>query len=538
MAKRPDDRYATAVELGAAAVAAARHATGRSWGGDPTIDIPRQQTAPPTDVAPPWAGAGRSGPERAAGWSGPQRSAAPPTTVPPAAAAVSGLAGAPTVAPAAAAPPAAAPPTVQGFPGGDGHPSGPSLRPDSVPGPQWGGGQWAAGQWGGEHGNGQWNGGQWNAHPAWPPAAQQWGAQPFAGGGSGGHAPPGPPSYPSGPLSAPRPRNNTRTVALMLTAVLVLAGVATAAVLLLRPPGGGGGGGVVADPTTAATPSRPVGTIAGAPIAVGKEPRDIEAGEGYVWTANTDGTISKVDPAAGTAEQITVGGVPAELTVAEGGVWVWNYSDAVIRVDVATGEVSDPISANGTGNITGTAVGGGFLWLSHSSSNSVSRIDLATRQATGTPTTVGAAPVSMAYGDRVLYVSNTGEKTLSVLDGATGAAGNPIILEEAPAGVAVKDGTIFVGTTGDVTPIDEASSVIGDPIPLKGGSYFLADSGGIWVTFPLTDELHWFDLSGQEPHGDAITGVGKGVGDMVLLDDGVWVSDTAENSVVHVQVAR
>jgi hypothetical protein len=42
MAKRPDDRYATAVELGAAAVAAARHATGRSWGGDPTIDIPRQ----------------------------------------------------------------------------------------------------------------------------------------------------------------------------------------------------------------------------------------------------------------------------------------------------------------------------------------------------------------------------------------------------------------------------------------------------------------------------------------------------------------
>jgi streptogramin lyase len=322
----------------------------------------------------------------------------------------------------------------------------------------------------------------------------------------------------------------------MLAAVLVLAGVATGAVLLLRPTGGGGGIGT--DPTTVATtPPRPIGTIAGRPIAVGKEPRDIEAGEGFVWTANTDGTISKIDPSAGTAQQITVGGVPAELTVAEGAVWVWNYSDAVVRVDVATGQVSDPISANGTGNITGTAVGGGYLWLSHSSSNSVSRIDLTTRQATGTPTTVGAAPVSLAFGNRVLYVSNSGEKTISVLDGTTGAAGDPITLTEEPAGIAVKDGTIFVGTTGDVTPIDEASYVIGDPIPLKGGSYFLADTGGIWVTFPLADELRWFDLTGQEPRGGPIAGVGKGIGDMVLVDDGVWISDTADNSVEHVQVA-
>ena len=57
----------------------------------------------------------------------------------------------------------------------------------------------------------------------------------------------------------------------MLTALLVLAGVATAAVLLLRPSGGGGGGGEGRrrpDDRGHARP-RPVGTIAGAPIAVG-----------------------------------------------------------------------------------------------------------------------------------------------------------------------------------------------------------------------------------------------------------------------------
>jgi DNA-binding beta-propeller fold protein YncE len=241
--------------------------------------------------------------------------------------------------------------------------------------------------------------------------------------------------------------------------------------LLLRTGASGGGGS--AEPTA---PSRPAGTLAGSPIAVGEEPRDIEAGEGFVWSANAgDGTISKVDPATRTAEQIDVGGVPLELVVAQGGVWVWNYTDAVTRVDVATGEVSDPISANGTGDIGGTAAGGGFLWLSHSSSNSVSRIDLDSREATGTPTPVGAAPASMAYGTRLLYVSNSGEKNISVLDGTTGAvSGEPIALAEEPAGIAVRDGTIYVGTTGDVTPIDEGSFVIGDPIPLKGGSYFLA----------------------------------------------------------------
>jgi DNA-binding beta-propeller fold protein YncE len=321
-------------------------------------------------------------------------------------------------------------------------------------------------------------------------------------------------------------------LALVLAGIVLLAAVAVVALLLL--PRSGGVRGATA-PTTAS--ARPAGAVSGTPIPVGKEPRDVESGEGFVWTANTDGTISKIDPGTGRAQQINVGGVPAEIVVAQGGVWVWNYSDAVTPVDVASGEVGDPVSANGTGNITGTAVGGGYLWLSHSSSNSVSRIDLGTKQATGTPTTVGAEPVSMAFGDRLLYVANSGEKTISVLDGSTGAVrGDPIALTEQPAGIAVEERTIFVGTTGDVTPIDEGSYVVGDPIPLKGGSYFLADSGGIWVSFPLDDQLRWFDLKGQETRGAPVTGVGKGVGDLVLHDGGVWVSDTANDTVVHVRV--
>ena len=48
------------VELGAAAVAAAQQALGRPWGGDRTIDMPRQASAPATEAAPSgpqWSGA-------------------------------------------------------------------------------------------------------------------------------------------------------------------------------------------------------------------------------------------------------------------------------------------------------------------------------------------------------------------------------------------------------------------------------------------------------------------------------------------------
>jgi serine/threonine protein kinase/streptogramin lyase len=524
MAKRPDDRYATAGELGAAAAAAARRTTGRAWSA-PTVDVPRQATAPPTEAAPQWAGAQPVPPARYGYGSG-------ETSVPPPPAAWHG-------SPPQWSPPGAVPP----------HP----LPPGSVPQPRWGGAESSPRpQWGPPPSDPRqpWPaqadpGRQWSG-PSQPPGGAPgayWGAQPFAAGQpADARTLVGQPSHPSYPQQVPGPsaarRKNGRTLAFALVGVLVLAAAAIGGFLLLRPKTGTTTGGTGTTTTTATTAPRPAGTLVGSPIAVGKEPRDLEEGGGFVWTANSsDASISKVDPAAGTAQQIGVGGVPIELAVAQGAVWVWNYTDAVTRVDIATGRVSDPITANGTGDITGITAGGGFLWLTHSSSNSVSRIDLGTGQATGTPTTVGANPVSIAFGSRLAYVSNTNETTVSVLDGTTGAvSGAPIQLTEKPAGIAVKDGTIYVGTTDDVTPIDEGSFVVGDPIPLKGGSYFLADTDGIWVSFPLENELRRLDLKGQETRGTPVTGVGKGIGDMVVLDDSLWVSDAANNSVLRVRL--
>ncbi|MCP2298169.1 hypothetical protein APR11_004610 [Nocardia amikacinitolerans] len=74
------------------------------------------------------------------------------------------------------------------------------------------------------------------------------------------------------------------------------------------------------------------------------------------------------------------------------------------------------------------------------------------------------------------------------------------------------------------------------PIPLGAGSLLLPDGEGIWVVFPLTNELRWFDHTGAEAKGGPITGIGKGITDLVLLDDVLWMVDQSANSVVRVRV--
>jgi DNA-binding beta-propeller fold protein YncE len=257
-------------------------------------------------------------------------------------------------------------------------------------------------------------------------------------------------------------------------------------------------------------------------------------GDGFVWTSNqSDGTISKIDPKSGVAQQIKVGGVPAELVVGGGAVWVWNFSDAVTRVDIATGAVGDAIAGGGT-TIDGLAVGAGYLWMSHASDGTVTRLDLTTRTVVGDPIRAGSAPTALAFGKRSLYVVDNKDRTITTISVDGKVLGEPLKLDDDLGGIAVESGTIYVGSTGDVTPIDEASFVVGEPIPLKGGSLFAPDDDGIWVAFPLVNELRRFDLQGKESHGGPVTGVGKGIGDLGLLDGTLWLTDGPGNAVLRV----
>jgi serine/threonine protein kinase/DNA-binding beta-propeller fold protein YncE len=358
------------------------------------------------------------------------------------------------------------------------------------------------------------------AHPQAPggPVQPQGGWTP----GTPPHPPAGPHQPPSQPVpvvTPPRRRRRTGLIA-ALVAVLVLAAGGVGGWLLLRDSGNDG--------------PRPVGAIEGAPIPVGKEPLDIVAGDdGALWTANIgDGTISKIDPATGTATNINVGGSPTQLAVTSDAVWVWNYSNSVTRVDIASESVGDPIDT-GPGLISAITAGKGYVWLTNSEQNTVIRIDPETQTVTGEPIKVGLQPMSLVVGADFVYVVNQGDETISTVD-TTGPVGDPLPLNGKPGGIEFHDGTLYVFVSGNITPIDEATFAMGEPVPLMGACCATAGHDGIWAAFPVTDELRWFDLKGMESKGSAIQGIGKGVGEVLVFDGTVWLTDSEDSEVLRI----
>jgi len=67
--------------------------------------------------------------------------------------------------------------------------------------------------------------------------------------------------------------------------------------------------------------------VVGEPIPVGRDPREIAVGEGFVWVANAgDGTVTRIDPRGRVAgAPIAVGEDPIGIAVGAGAVWTANF---------------------------------------------------------------------------------------------------------------------------------------------------------------------------------------------------------------------
>jgi hypothetical protein len=355
-------------------------------------------------------------------------------------------------------------------------------------------------------------------------APQTWGppAPPAAGTPPGSY---GPPSPPYGMPASPAGAKKNRMPLILGIAGGVLALVVIAAVALVAGGGGGGGG------TDAA------GTVVGKPIPTGREPFDVVAGEGAIWTANlSDQSISKINPSSNTAQTFKVGDQPVQLATGDGTVWVWNKPDAVTPVNAGTGAASPSISTGAP--IDGIAYIGGYLWATHKADGTVTRINGKTRQLEGKPIKVGKGPVNVTGGDRNVYVANSGEKSVSVIDAATGQSfQGPIQLDDTPGGVEVSEGTLYVfAGSGKVVPIDEQSLVAGQPFNIPGGAVFTVGLGSAWVVYPTQNIIRRFSLEDHSEQGKPIRGVGRGASEMTTGEGAVWLSTgRTGNSVIRIK---
>ena len=279
----------------------------------------------------------------------------------------------------------------------------------------------------------------------------------------------------------------------------------------------------------------------------------------------TYGTVSVIDTASGlVTATIPVGIDPQGVAVSPSGrrVYVNNYcgnsacfNGTVSVIDTATNAVTATITVGA--NPIGVTVNpdGSRVYVANNGSDTVSVIDTATGQVTGSPITVGVNPFGVAVspdGSRV-YATNDSSDSVSVIDTATDQV-TASIIESDPLGVAVSpDGSrVYVSNNctygsclnGTVSVIDTATNAVTATITVGAnpiGVTVNPDGSRVYVANQTSDSVSVIDTAtgqvtatipiGSQPIGVAVSPDGSR---LYVANSGGMVSviNTASNSVV------
>ncbi len=158
-----------------------------------------------------------------------------------------------------------------------------------------------------------------------------------------------------------------------------------------------------------------------------------------------------------------------DLAITEGAVWAISIDGAALtRIDAATGEPGEPISVGSVQALALTA-GEDALWVASTDdrlagSIVVKRVDPATSEVeeTGTEIPGAAIPVELAAGEGAVWITLPGGPRplegdelppgVAYLDPASGALGDSELeVGASPSGIAVGEGAVWVTNSGDGT---------------------------------------------------------------------------------------
>ena len=216
-------------------------------------------------------------------------------------------------------------------------------------------------------------------------------------------------------------------------------------------------------------------------IPVGRGPAGVTVADGEVWVANQlDGTVSEVNPGAGTQVAVITAGIgPSAIASGYGSVWVANVtSDTLSRIDAATGEVSTiPLDSAPTG----IAVGAGAVWVTSQETGELLRVDPADDRPSQV-IAIGPGLDGLAVGAGSIWAADTGG-TVTRFDPRTGKV-QTIRVGGAPAGVAFANGAVWVANSlsGTVSRIDPATGAT-QLVHLGNEPTDLAAAGNhVWAT--------------------------------------------------------
>lgn len=207
------------------------------------------------------------------------------------------------------------------------------------------------------------------------------------------------------------------------------------------------------------------------------------AKDGELWISrHLAGDVQRVDAASGTVRgEIPVGAFPEELSIHAGSVWVvGDEARSIYEIDAATERARRVVKVRG--EIEGFAVDETGVWLTLYGRDDLLPFTLGGKDLAPVPVGSGPTDVETAHGR--VWVANTAEGTVTVLDPATRAATGLVETGGAPRNMAYLHDRLWVSDSGDgivyeVDPVTNEVRTHEVPGPVVA---FAASPDAVWAT--------------------------------------------------------
>jgi YVTN family beta-propeller protein len=189
------------------------------------------------------------------------------------------------------------------------------------------------------------------------------------------------------------------------------------------------------------------GAPVGRAIDVKKNPIAIAVHDDDVWVAHASGWITRLDVQTRRADDPIESGFSfTSVTVRDGLVWATDVERGLVRVD-PDNEESVMVRPMKDGAVRAIAVGED-LWIT-GREDTVTKLDVRSRRSRTFE--VGNGPIGLASVGERIYVANSDDDTVTVLDARSGENLQTLDVGDAPVAIATSKLGVFVANQDDAS---------------------------------------------------------------------------------------
>ncbi len=221
--------------------------------------------------------------------------------------------------------------------------------------------------------------------------------------------------------------------------------------------------------------------------------------------------------------EIPVDSSPTNVALGEDAIWVTNSTTGTVsRIDAETRSVRQTIPVGNSPS--GIAVGAGAVWVADHLGGTVKRIDPDTNNVVDT-IKVGNGATAVAFGEGSIWVTNASDRTVSRLDPVSGRVVRTFKTDAVGRGIAVGGGSVWVTdeSSRTVMRIDPGANRVAETISVGNGPTGIAfGEQAVWVANSIDETVSRID-----PATAAVTATLAVVGGPAAVAAGrgsVWVS--------------